>query len=102
MSTKHTPGPWRVEQDGNMNPNLTFRICGPWIHRKSSARQPYHALADTEANARLIAAAPELLEALKLAYQQFDDAIHCRRPSMHPLEYAKVLRAAIAKAEGRS
>lgn len=49
-----------------------------------------------------VAAAPEMLEALEMAFGHFDDQIHCRKPRIHPLEYAAKLRAAIRKARGES
>lgn len=59
--TKHTPGPWRSEQHGgkmeiwNQNTHIatinTLHVAGP---------------VDDAANARLIAAAPELLEHIRL------------------------------------
>ena len=53
MKTKHTPGPWRVwENLIQVSPN------GPSICYFEAGQQP------SEANARLIAAAPELLAAL--------------------------------------
>ena len=61
--SKHTPGPWE--------------ISGTWVQTSDEKKTPvasFNFFASTEANARLIAAAPELLEA----------------------------RAAIAKAEGQT
>lgn len=92
---KHTPGPWRIRLDGaepvgekgNFEPIGGCGCCGsPWAN------------ADTEeennANARLIAAAPELLEALNLiASEHRDDAAVWMR---------SVARAAIAKTTGES
>lgn len=52
----------------------------------------------TEVNARLLDVAPELLEALKQAAENFDAAIHGRRPVHNELEWAKRARAAILKA----
>lgn len=58
---KHTPGPWVVEGLVESNGVGAFRIVSP---------DNTHAVADVyeiegrEANARLIAAAPEMLEAL--------------------------------------
>jgi hypothetical protein len=52
---------------------------------------------DCASNARLIAAAPELLEALKDLLEWFDDESRSPRPA--PLKKA---RAAIAKAEGNN
>lgn len=59
MSTQHTPGPWLVDfytDTGAFdvyvgNPLVTICRRGPWDHRKEVS----------EANARLITAAPELL-----------------------------------------
>lgn len=65
--SKHTPGPWRVFSEGRKNPGIEAKSstivlygdddedCG--IRGEDSEEQL--------ANARLIAAAPELLEALK-------------------------------------
>ena len=60
--TKHTPGPWSVEKS-NLGPEI-------WNQNTRVARvninHEYHAdMVDDQANARLIAAAPELLEALE-------------------------------------
>jgi hypothetical protein len=96
MSTKHTPAPWAV---WNMGRNLTVTATGneskkhpnegmhiATIHRPESTT---HDELFT-ANARLIAAAPELLEACKKALY-----------ALKGREYDQYLRDAIAKAEGR-
>ena len=51
--SKHTPGPWKVERRSVLIPIAPYE----WAE----------AYGGTEANARLIAAAPELLEACKVA-----------------------------------
>lgn len=61
---------WRVEQDGGLNQSMPYRITRPEERiTKTSARQPYHLLADTLERARLAAQAPamarEWLEMLK-------------------------------------
>ena len=89
---KHTPGPWRFDGHGINGADGT-RIA------KVSNTNPYQSdgrTRDTEfdATSQLIAAAPELLLACKLAL----DAIEMDR---HHPGYADALRAAIAKAEGR-
>jgi len=81
--SKHTPGPWKVAKprksyrDGNM----MYGIVGP------ECVSDYEDWGFTEANARLIAAAPDLLDACKAALS--DDQ-----------PYIEKCRAAIAKATG--
>lgn len=62
MTVQHTPGPWRQEHGCLVGANGTS-ILGDGIHN--------HDLPDEEreANARLIAAAPELLTACELLLQ---------------------------------
>lgn len=74
MSTKHTPGPWKIIDDSEMK-NRGPAICGVEkafttisIHAQTTGKPcPTVEILDEtgEANARLIVAAPELLEALK-------------------------------------
>ena len=82
--TKHTPGPWKNQHD------LT-RGRDP-IGILSADGMEVVAEASSEANAQLIAAAPDLLEALK-AVQRLD---YFREHN----GLADTVRAAIAKAEG--
>lgn len=67
MKTQHTPGPWQLNADNRIvfvptngfgNDNIAF------INPEGKAPDLM------EANARLIAAAPDLLEALKLAKEE--------------------------------
>lgn len=61
MSTKHTPGPWRywTQRRPEAEDTCTFRnLAGEEILRAVTVTL-------TEEDARLIAAAPELLEALQ-------------------------------------
>ena len=53
MDTKHTPGPWVISGRSTINAGR-----GGWVASVSQSNR--------EANARLIAAAPELLEALRV------------------------------------
>ncbi len=109
--TKHTPGPWRVEDGttlvwGNCNPDdnssrgMGYPIAESRINPSGNwSTGPY--ADEGEANARLIAAAPELLEALKAAVSQ----VHLTNSSepMSP-DVKRVFDqccAAIAKAEGK-
>jgi hypothetical protein len=87
----HTPGPWAVEQGGDgpggywieaVNEAKTICGRGAWSNRP----------AESLANAHLIAAAPELLEALS--------AVVNRSPGDWKRWHERA-SAAIAKAEGR-
>jgi hypothetical protein len=63
MSAKHTPGPWKFVQGGSGNfPTWNVRIGSNLVTLPSAA-----SMETLDADARLIAAAPDLLEALKLA-----------------------------------
>jgi hypothetical protein len=74
--TKFTPGPWRVEQDttliwGDCNPDDTtsygmgYPIAECRVTRSASWAKGPRGHGEAEANARLIAVAPEMFEALK-------------------------------------
>jgi hypothetical protein len=92
----HTPGPWRVINDG---------VIGVQMGRWGGFALPDSGTHDQDtalANARLIAAAPELLAALKML--AYDYALMCG-DGMTDATQPKVLAdatAAIAKAEGKS
>lgn len=102
--TQHTPGPWEAVKS-NRN-QFAWDVIGalgmvPTIARLGLVDPHEEAV---KANARLIAAAPELLEALKLAADQLDEVVDMNNPanwldnSKATLEF---LHQAIAKAEGR-
>lgn len=61
-----TPGEWRAETDGGMNPLMPWRIARPLEPRhETTARRPYHALYSTDADARFaVAANPAVVLAL--------------------------------------
>ena len=87
--SKHTPGPWHVV--GESDPEI-HGPDGEWItHQVCSGAGDENN--DGQANARLIAAAPDLLAACKAALVWFDAA--------QDTAAAKQLRTAIAKAEAR-
>lgn len=96
MSAKHTPGPWKL------GPNSIDVRDG---HEDNIVTLPYHehiASETQEANARLIAAAPELLE-MTCAFRQFLTD-YLEKPYFMSSEVAeemfKLSCAAIRKAEG--
>jgi hypothetical protein len=94
--TKHTPGPWEAErlpQDAGSN-------VRPWVGRLSEYKFAALTCGETQdeavANARLIAAAPDMYEALKAvaSLKGWDE----REPVSAT---GRQVLAAIAKAEGR-
>lgn len=91
----HTPGPWRQvgAYIASANERVVARIAPPADAVVMWADTP--AGLETAANAALIAAAPELLEALNLINVDSDgDGFICR-------EAMDQVRAAIAKATGQ-
>lgn len=104
MTTKHTPGPWEVwpEVHGSHPEHLVYisvgpadkrRVCstGVYGHKQGSAngKKPVVTEDECRANARLIAAAPDMLALLK----QIDHGGY----GFREFDAVKVL---IAKAEG--
>jgi hypothetical protein len=64
MNTKHTPGPWHVQPIGS---ERYVEAQGPKMicdMQRNEASNPIE-LAEIDANAKLIAATPDLLEALQ-------------------------------------
>jgi hypothetical protein len=85
--TQHTPGPWAVGRKFS-----TFWIITGYGKDVASVKLSRFVDNSTnEANARLIAAAPDLLECLQHAVNWFDQ--------LNSNDYARY-RAAIAKATG--
>lgn len=72
MSQKHTPGPWDYDRQLADNGDKSTEMIGRGGHiNEAVCIIPHDDITDAgyeevKANARLIAAAPELLEALKL------------------------------------
>jgi len=63
MSTQYTPGPWVARPQGDANDWCLLTADDKWM---AAFRQNGELMvARQEANARLIAAAPEMLEALR-------------------------------------
>ena len=87
--SKHTPGPWNALADG-----AAIRMG-----RKCSAAITYSngpPAEETAANTLLMAAAPDLLQLLRIALDVLDDD----DPDSGASEWVLLARAAIAKAEG--
>jgi hypothetical protein len=88
--SEHSPGPWHYQQKSDVYTHIVRADKHRFICQLS-----HHP--EAEANARLIAAAPELLEALKSA--TFALALIAQADGNE--SYLEVAHAAIAKAEGR-
>ncbi len=100
LQLKHTPGPWITD--------------GRWVARSFSPNQPFIAdchvsqdhreggVENTKANAQLIAASPDLLEACKAAHQMFCDAVFIwgKDDDKKVGHMTKAIALAIKKAEG--
>ena len=91
IKAKHTPGPWKIDYGYNRSINF-IGPCVPDQYAGSSWLQV------TEANARLIAAAPELLEALQEVTMVLDSifGVEGREPDAESISGRA--RAAISKA----
>ena len=87
MKTQHTPGPWYFLPDRNgrlqVGPSINYTV----------AEMCVTPLEGQEANARLIATAPELLEALQeiMSWEENEQ-----------MTWAQKARAAITKATGET
>lgn len=93
--TEHTPGPWRYELRQGMYPAV--EIGGKW--QRIYVPPPLHGVKECEANARLLAAAPELLAACKAIHDL--DMSELYPDGLLDAPLSGQLTAAIAKAEGR-
>jgi hypothetical protein len=92
MTTTHTPGPWTaIDVEGD--PSRSFTIDAG-VHIGSLAVWPV-AADEMQANARLIASAPDLLSQAQWAVAALQQA------GVHPSYYAGLIEA-IAKAGGEA
>ncbi len=96
-NSKHTPGPWKVGSMSN----------GDFYKRNIAGADGYHVAiassrddSEVDANALLIAAAPDLLEALKMLLiytKACEGVLNCT-----PAGQIGIAEAAIAKATGET
>lgn len=97
--SKHTPAPWFHDDDGDDRTMYVYvfdRTPAAPIARVD-IRHIYSGIHDGRANASLIAAAPDLLEALQ-AYDAWADKVLCTDDELKRIR--EQMRAAIAKATG--
>ena len=86
--TKHTPGPWRTRYIKTLNPAIAAAESIVATVNSVNPQNPEERIA----NARLIAAAPDMLEALEVARAHVS-------PALQPNIY-EMMDAAIDKAKG--
>ena len=95
---RHTPGPWRFDRGGDQRVNAE-RVCVALVTRGVDEDCDENLQGPTfDANAALIAAAPDLLAALKLIESVYRQNVVV---SDEPSSVLSAVQAAIAKAEGR-
>lgn len=99
---KHTPGPWAALDGQPFGANVYSESAEVSVAWCGSNVSPTHAISKHEAqfNAHLIAAAPDLMEALKAWNDFYQSGGRLRHDKL-----AKAVRLtlpAIAKAEGRA
>jgi hypothetical protein len=111
VSGKHTPGPWKATESDPAEGAHVFWITAPQGCGPNNGEVDITTMhGNKPANARLIAAAPELLEALRYAekglalantqaLEQLKERNEYESIFQAPLDAA---RAAIAKAEGKT
>jgi len=92
--TKHTPGPWGLSNNATPDRTPTEWVIGPLTGRQVIAR-----VTTIPQDARLIAAAPELLEQLEKNLFALESAINLRG-MVELVPYAESTRHLIAKARG--
>jgi len=99
MTTQHTSGPWIVYDDSNDGKTNRIEIAA----RGKTVAHIYHSVPEKDLpNARLIAAAPDLLEALKRVMPFIDCIAAVTREEIIEYEAAmKMADAAIKKATGQ-
>jgi len=88
--TKHTPGPWGLRASARTIEVYPINELGIRPTIAKIEKMPREAVNESQANARLIAAAPDMLEALRLVENQ---------DLMLPSD-REIIKAAIALATG--
>jgi hypothetical protein len=100
---KHTPGPWSYAISGEERipgyPPMTIYKADKTDLISQNEHGYYDYVAISEADARLIAAAPQMLEAAKLLLTNWPENRDGMDFEQLPVG-VKLLRAALAKAEG--
>lgn len=99
MTTKHTPGPWRVVPCGGIS--TAIQRAAPMPLGAAVIATVSHSDGETQAaDARLIAAAPAMLEALREIVAEQDARTPPQGTIYRDTGGLLLARAAIAQAEG--
>ena len=96
----HTPGPWEIE---DCTPGESTGLCFEVGTKDSVIARTTDGWKEAHANARLIAAAPEMYEMCKLLLPNFSlqaNNGHCYPFESRVGEFADKLREVLAKVEG--
>jgi hypothetical protein len=105
--SEHTPGPWRIYRITGEDGESIGVMCINEQHIDSDgdpsdiceiANLGYYGIPQCEANAKLIAAAPELLAALQAMLKDCEQS--CETSLVHGGAVEDMARSAIAKATG--
>lgn len=103
MGSKYTPGPWQVFNMTDVYPvddeKGWFYVADCWPDVKSGFKTKL-SLDEAAANAKLIAASPDLLEAAQAAFNHFGN--YNVQPDLHTKQVLDKLWMAIGKAQGFS
>ena len=102
---KHTEGPWRYSEVMNFSGTLVSYIMSENSQiAQTRGSDEEHTEEEITANAALLAAAPELLEAVKCCLADLEGAIELMGYEVPSCWYESIkeARVAIAKAEGRA
>lgn len=103
MNTSHTPGPWEWDDDAIFSSEpIDFESHAPWLCAKGITTPVLRGeiMCSDPANARLIAAAPDLLEALILLQHEMIESGNARSTDYGWKPAIEKTSAAIAKATG--
>lgn len=97
---RHTPGPWVVAPpDGHTIGPSCVLVCSATTHLQAVAVVTLRT-GETEANARVIALAPDLLKLAHAAFHALQSYAHGNAAPDLASEVASALEKTIAKAEG--
>src|SRR5438445_8827143 len=103
METKHTPGPWEYRSSTDSCCPFVLVAPHPFIpdaRRTLAINLSPASHGENDANARLIAAAPELLDALKVI-KACSTGLSNGTEHARLTDIAQLAKAAIIKAEGK-